>query len=126
MTTQAVILAAVTLASSVTLTLLDSSPLPTQEKKQGRPRKNGRVSVERGNLTPEQFSVHMVRARLSTDLGVSDPKSLTHYLRECSADRITFVVPGLDSNTRVRFSASVEAVTVAEMPIEATVTVAEE
>ena len=109
MTTQAVILAAVSLASSVSLTVTGSSILPSQVGQQGRPRKNGRVTVMRGNLTAEQFGVHTIRARLASEFAITDPKSLTHYLRECSANEMTFVVPGLDANSRVMYEASVDA-----------------
>ncbi len=122
MTTQSTILAAVALASSVSLSITGSEALPSQLNQRGRPRVNGRVTVLRGNLTAEQFSVHTVRAALAREVGVADPKSLTHYLRECSADQITFVVPGLGKDNRVIYTAAIEGVFAAPLSVESETT----
>lgn len=118
MTTQAVILAAVAFSASVSLSPARVSRLPSQFGQKGRPRKNGRIAVARGNLTPEQFSLHAMQAVVARVRGIADPKLLTHYARESYDDMITFVDQsgGVDSSTRVSYTATVEA-----SPVEALV-----
>lgn len=119
MTIQATILAALALVPSITLTPVSVEALTSQVAQKGRPRVNGRVTVGRGNLTAEQFSVHSMRGALARELGVADPKSMTHYLRECSADQITFVVPGTPKDSRIVMLASIDALPAASEPAPA-------
>lgn len=119
MTTQAVILAALALVPSITLTPVSVEALTSQVGQKGRPRVNGRVTVGRGNLTAEQFSVHSMRGALARELGVADPKTMTHYLRECSADQITFVVPGTPKDARIVILASIDALPTVSEPAPA-------
>ena len=109
MTTQNTILAAIALASSVTLSAPEHELLPSQIGQKGRRRLNGRVTVMRGNLSDAQFNLHTMRQVVATTRGIADSKTLTHYLRESTSNQITFVVPGLAADVRTVYLASVEA-----------------
>lgn len=84
----------------VALTALDSSVLPSQAGQRGRPRKSGRVTVRGSDLDRRR-----VQLTLAERFQVA-PTAVTFYARESSENALTFVVPGVDLNTRLSFASA--------------------
>lgn len=88
------------------LILLKSSEeqLPSQEGKRGRPRVNGRVTISISNLGKSSYDLMKVIQKLTGDFFNLKISNLILYGAETNATQVTFVVPGVDKDTRIRFS----------------------
>lgn len=99
--------------STVSVSYVSSESLPSQDGRRGRPRMRGRATVMGAGLPlgatqralAEQYQV---KASL-----------ITHYPRESGDDRQTFVIPGLDAQTRQVFAGSLVTVEAAPASDEA-------
>lgn len=103
--------------TTATLSLVsgDTSVLPSQEGKRGRPRVAGRATVTGAGLVRKevQAAVAALHGRQSSEI--------VFYTRESDDSRLTFVVPGIPKDERVNYTLAE-----AEAPAEAAETPASE
>ncbi len=87
--------------STLVVKLVSAEPLPSQAGMRGRPREHGRASITGiAGMKPA-----LVQRALAESLGCRS-SALVPYARETQpGERLTFVVPGLDRNTRQLFTA---------------------
>lgn len=87
--------------STLVVKLVSAEPLPSQAGMRGRPREHGRASITGiAGMKPA-----LVQRALAESLGCRS-SALVPYARETQpGERLTFVVPDLDRDTRVIYTA---------------------
>lgn len=76
--------------------------LPSQEGKRGRPRVNGRATITVSkNLEKSAFDLMKPIQKLTSEFFKLKVSNLILYGTETNVNQVTFVVPGIDKDTRV-------------------------
>lgn len=88
---------------TVTLSYVSSEALPSQDGQRGRPRVRGRATVIGAGLNRAAVQ------RALAEQFACKASHLTPYPRETDDGRLTFVIPGLDRDTRMTFAAAAPA-----------------
>lgn len=85
----------------VSISLTGSHTLPSQAGKAGRPRSRGRAWLR----SEDSLNIGACQRALAEEFGCK-PKDVQHYPRETADGVMAFIVPGIDKDTCLTFSAS--------------------